>query len=257
VTTAELPQGYVRSDVAGVEIVGLHWAAAALAQAVQAHGTLFDWAAAQPVRHPLRGRGVTWATEIAAGIGDGDVTPVVVRHSQHGGALRALTGDLFARPTRAPIELSASVQLAARGVLTPEVVGYAVYPTLGALARSDVMTRRLPAGHDFPEAWAANTTPQVRDAIITAVAELLRALTKAGAHHPDLNVKNVYIAGDGAACLAYVLDVDRVVFDDGGDVAARNFARFARSARKWNDQHALGVGDDALVRLAALAWVST
>jgi hypothetical protein len=46
-----------------------------------------------------------------------------------------------------------------------------------------------------------------------------------------------------------------VTFGEKAEASARNFARFARSARKWNDIHGLRVGDDALVRLAALAWV--
>jgi len=33
--------------------------------------------------------------------------------------------------------------------------------------------------------------------------------------------------------------VDRVTFGDASQAAARNFARFARSARKWNDVHGL------------------
>jgi hypothetical protein len=91
--------------------------------------------------------------------------------------------------------------------------------------------------------------------MIDAVATLLRALSALGAQHADLNVKNVFIAVEGAATTAYVLDVDRVRFVDDGHAAARNFARFARSARKWNAERGLDLGDDALVRLATRAWV--
>jgi hypothetical protein len=129
-----------------------------------------------------------------------------------------------------------------------------VHPVAGVLARSDVMTRRLPAGHDFPAAWAADASPAARSAMLDAVAALLRALSRAGAHHPDLNLKNVYIATEEDATTAYVLDVDRVRFTQDREAAARNFARFARSARKWDAEHRLGIGDDALVRLAAHAW---
>lgn len=250
-----LPAGYLRGRRGAVRLVARAWAHDALMDALAAHGSLFRWAEAQPMREALQGRGVAWATALGAGAGTQPSTPVVVRHSRHGGLLAGVTGDVFVRPTRAPRELASAVRLAAAGVPTPEVIAFAVHPVAGLLARSDVMTRRLPEGRDFPDAWRADATPAARTAIIDAVAALLRTLTAAGAQHPDLNVKNVYVAGLGGVPTAYVLDVDRVSFAPDARVAARNFARFARSARKWNAEQGLGVGDDALVRLASLAWV--
>lgn len=254
-SAAALPPGYTRSTQHAAELVARDWARDALVAALATHGSLHRWAEAQPAREPLRGRGVAWAAILPAGAGTQASTPVVVRHTRHGGLFAPLTGDVFAKPTRAPRELATAVRLAAGGVPTPEVIAYAIHPVAGLLARSDVVTRRLPEGRDFPLAWSADASRAARDALIDAVATLLRALSTAGAQHPDLNVKNVYIAGEGATATAYVLDVDRVTFDADPQVAARNFARFARSARKWNAMHGLGVGDDALVRLAARAWV--
>jgi 3-deoxy-D-manno-octulosonic acid kinase len=238
-----------------VEIVAREWATDALVQALRAHGSLFAWAAAQPTRHELRGRGVAWATSLPAGADMQASTAVVVRHTRHGGLFAAVTGDLFPRPTRAPRELATAVRLAACGVPTPEVIAYAIHPVAGVLARSDMMTRRLPDGYDLPDAWRAAPSAAARNAVIDAVATLLRALSASGAQHADLNVKNVYIAGEGAATKAYALDVDRVRFVKDMEVAARNFARFARSARKWNAERGLDLGDDALIRLATRAWV--
>ncbi len=254
-STRALPPGYVRSAQGAVELVAREGALDALRAALTSHGTLYRWAESQPDREPLRGRGIAWATTLPSG--DSTPVPVVVRHTRHGGALAGLTGDVFLRPTRAPHELAMATRLAAAGVATPEIIGYAVHPVITTFARSDVMTRRLPLGKDFPAAWSASSAPEARQAIIAAVATLLRALSTAGAHHADINIKNVYIAGDGEARTAYALDVDRVSFGAGADAAARNFARFARSVRKWNELHQLGVGDDALVRLASLAWVET
>jgi 3-deoxy-D-manno-octulosonic acid kinase len=240
-----------------VEIVACDWATTALSQALQSHGSLFRWAAAQPIRHELRGRGVAWAVILPAGPAMQADTPVVVRHTQHGGAFAALTGDLFPLPTRAPRELATAVRLAERGVPTPEVIAYAIHPVAGVLARSDMMTRRLPDGFDLPDAWRAARSPAARDAMIDAVATLLRALSASGAQHADLNVKNIYVAGEGAATMAYVLDVDRVSFVKDAQVAARNFARFARSARKWHAARRLDFGDDALMRLATRSWADS
>jgi len=255
VSAGALPPGYVRGALRRVELVSRDWAAESLRRALGAHGSLYSWAATQADRTALRGRGIAWTATLAAGPEGTPVTPVVVRHTRHGGLFAGLTGDLFPLPTRAPRELAAAVRLAAGGVPTPEIIAYTVHPVAGFLARTDVMTRRLPDGRDFPEAWRAHQSPAAQDAVMEAVATLLRALAALGAQHPDLNVKNVYIAGEGAGATAYILDVDRMTFGEKAEASARNFARFARSARKWNDAHGLRVSDDALVRLAALAWV--
>ena len=235
-------------------LVARTWAFDTLVRSLAAHGSLTRWAETQRDRVALQGRAVVWATTLAASDDGTLLTPVVVRHSRHGGLFAGMTGDLFTRPTRAPRELANAVRLAAGGVATPEIIAYAVHTVGGLLARCDVMTRLLPAGRDFPAAWLTASSPAHRGAIIEAVAKLLRSLSALGAHHPDLNVKNIYIAGDGLAVTAFVLDVDRVRFTKDAQAAARNFARFARSARTWDAERSLGVGDDALVRLAALAW---
>src|SRR5438105_3647363 len=79
--------------------------------------------------------------------------------------------------------------------------------------------------------------------------------TASGAHHHDLNVKNVLFARSsrGGSPVAYVLDVDRVEFGRPGDsrVTERNLDRFMRSARKWRDLHGARVEEAELVRVAA------
>jgi hypothetical protein len=90
---------------------------------------------------------------------------------------------------------------------------------------------------------------------VVAVAALLRALVRAGARHPDLNAKNVYLSRADGAWTAYVLDVDRVRFGapDDGAVAVRNLTRLLRSLRKRRTQAALAITDDQLDRLRALS----
>ena len=174
----------------------------------------------------MQGRATAWATSLPTG------DEIVVRHSRHGGLLAPLTGDLFIMPTRAPYELAASVRLAAAGVPTAEVVAYAVYPALGRLARADVVTRLL-RGRALPEAWHATTTDDERWVLVEALRQLLGALRAAGAHHPDLNVRNVIVL-DSAAPSAAVLDVDRVLFGTPGDpaLAELNTRRLLRSMSK-------------------------
>jgi len=245
-----LQSGYVQLDVQGCQAVALDWAASAVAEILNTR-PLHEWAARQPLREEMRGRGVIYSADLPTT----PATPVVVRRNRHGGLLRGVTGEYFLTPTRAPLEVATSLRLAAGGIPTPEVVSYAIYPAAGIFARSDVMTRRLPDGDDFPAAWK-NAHRAERNSMLAAVARLLKALACAGAWHADLNLKNIYIAGTGTEQTAYLLDVDRVTFPEGRDIAGRNFKRLARSARKWRERWGLDFDEDSLSQLSALAEVN-
>jgi 3-deoxy-D-manno-octulosonic acid kinase len=244
-------QRYVAVAVPECQAVALAGAASAVGEALKS-STLHEWAARQPVRDEMRGRGVVYAVNLPTD----PVTPVVVRRNRHGGLLGRFTGEYFRFPTRAPLELATAVRLAAAGIPTPEIIAYAVYPAAGVFARSDVMTRRLPAGADVPAIWPQRTGKE-REPVLAAMARLLRALAVAGVRHEDLNLKNIYLAGSGAALTAYLLDVDRVVFYDADDVADLNFARLARSVRKWRNRWGLDFDEVSLRRLAVLAKETT
>lgn len=249
--------GYSHRTVNSTTLVARDWAWNTLADALHTHQTLYAWANAQHSREALEGRGIAWGTVIPAGTHGAAETAVVVRHSRHGGTFAPLTKDLFLHPTRAVHELDTAMRLAANGVPTPEVIGVAVYPHYGIFARSDVMTRRLPTGYDFPTAWRLHASAAARAAIIEAVAILLHKLLEAGAHHPDLNAKNIYVAGSDMSFTAYALDVDRVRFTVHARAAARNLARFTHSVRKWNVKRGLGVTDAEMARLNVLMWTKT
>lgn len=239
--------GYLRINTCGCRAVVLEKAASVVTE-ILCNGTLHEWASSAPVREEMRGRGVIYSVDLPTI----PPIPVVVRRNRHGGLLRVLTGEHFLVPTRAPVELATALRLAAAGIPTPEVIAYAIYPLAGIFARSDVMTRRLPAGEDVPVVWKTSGKAE-RESLLAAMAHLLNALAQAGAWHADLNLKNIYIAGSGADLTAYLLDVDRVTFPGGSDVATRNFSRLARSIRKWRTRWELDFDEAALARLAALA----
>ena len=238
---------YVAVDRPGCQAAALDCVASAVGAALDS-ADLHTWASRQPRRDEMHGRGIVYAVDLPTT----PPTPVVVRRNRHGGLLGRLTGEYFRLPTRAPLELATALRLAAAGIPTPEVIAYAVYPVLGVFARSDVMTRRLPEGNDAPAVWA-QCCGEEREPVLAAMARLLRALAVAGALHEDLNLKNIYLAGSGADMTAYLLDVDRVVFSDAPDVADRNFARLARSVRKWRSRWGLNFDEVSLRRLAILA----
>ena len=113
----------------------------------------------------------------------------------------------------------------------------------GSIRRADVATRLVPDARDLGDAIGA--VPD--DAWIDATAALLRALAAAGARHPDLNLKNVLLAADGA----WVLDVDVVALGTPPEAAARaNWARLERSLLKWRRERGLAIADAALAELA-------
>ncbi|MEA3246000.1 MAG: lipopolysaccharide kinase InaA family protein [Gemmatimonadota bacterium] len=230
---ADVPAGFRASAHGGARLVARDDAHDALAAALRT-GTLHAWAATQPGARALAGRQVAWAVRLVA-LGD-----VVVRHSRHGGLFARLTTDVFLAPSRAPRELAVSQRLLAAGVRTPPVVGYATYSAHGPFCRADVVTSLVP-GADLPAAWAAATDHRARNAIAAAVGSLVAAMARAGAVHPDLNVKNVLVGESAAGPAAWVLDVDRVTFPAvaEAEAAARNLARLERSVAKWQREHAL------------------
>jgi len=244
------PKGYFQVTVNGRYAVACTWAAPAIRNLITVR-TLHDWAAAQEDHDQLHGRGVNYGVMLPAGKEPEGATAVVVRRNRHGGMLGSITGEYFRLPTRAPRELSNSLRLMAAGVNTPEVIAYALYPAFLNLVRCDVITRRLPDGGDFPDMWA-KADASGRDVMLNGVAGLLKSLDRAGAWHADLNLKNIYIAAHGPDIVPYVLDVDCVSFPGDNGIAALNFNRLARSARKWRTKWGLDFDEKTLERLAAL-----
>lgn len=247
------PAGYVHYlTTRGADVVALAPLARVVREALT-FGTLYEFAERQHLERAdgarrLEGRGPVYAATLPDRI-----TRVVIRRARHGGLLARLTSDRFLSPTRAPHELSISCRLRDAGLRTPEVIAYALYPVAPLVVRSDVATREI-AGHDLGE--SLRNDPDSRPAVLEATAELLRSLTRVGAQHPDLNVKNVLLApAAGGAFVAWVLDVDRIRLRTAGDprVTADNVERLLRSARKWRARQGVQIGDDELARLAASA----
>lgn len=243
------PPGYTRFALRDAIVVARDDVADGIAEAMRDVRTLHCWAATVPGARAYHGRATVWGTRLPI-----SGMEIVVRHAQHGGALAALTGDLFLTPSRAPWELEVSLRLRAAGVMTPELVAYVLYPAGPGLCRVDVATRRLPDGGDFPAVWTG-ADASAREGMLAATATLVKALGAAGAHHADLNVKNVYLAGEGPSWRAYALDVDRVRFFPAGDHRARQLtlARLVRSMEKSRTQFGLSIDETTIATLTRLA----
>lgn len=236
-----LPAGFVRFAVGAATVVCAEYVADATRRALAAP-TLFDFAAHDPSRRELAGRGVAYAVTLPS-----DVERVVVRHNRHGGLLAPITGDVFLPPTRAPYELATSERLRRAGVATPTMLGYATYPAPLGLLRVDVMSREVTDSFDLSAVLLDDDRAR-RDEAWTATRRLLVSLAEIGARHHDLNVKNVLLRhGVRGGLEALVLDVDRVEFVHvSTDVARANLARLMRSARKWQTKRHAPITDAEL-----------
>jgi Lipopolysaccharide kinase (Kdo/WaaP) family len=240
-----VPSGYVAFAIGGVEVVSARVVAGSIRAALESgSATLYDYASRHKGARPLAGRGIAYAAPLPPP----DGARVVVRHNRHGGLFGPFTRDLFRAPTRAPLELEASVRLAAAGVPTPELLAYAVYPAPFGFRRADVATREVPDSFDL-SAVLTRADESLRARAWAAVADLLRRLAAAGARHHDLNVKNVLLRPSGDALEALALDVDRVTFER-DDVMTANVARLSRSARKWRERQGATLDESELAVLA-------
>ena len=247
---ASPPPGYAETRVGGAAAVALTSLVPVIAE-ILALGTLYDYAATHRDRRARAGRAPVFIVPLR-----GRERPVVVRHSWHGGVLAPITGDRFIAPTRAPYELAISLRLIALGVATPRIVAYAVYPAGPLMRRSDVVTDEIPDSADLAAVLSGASTVVTRDAAVRATEDLLAAIAQAGVRHPDLNLKNILIAGTGGgAAMAFLLDVDRVAIDPArARAAAANAARLTRSALKWRARHGAPITDAEIAsfRVAAL-----
>ncbi len=168
----------------------------------------------------------------------------------HGGMLAPLTGDRFLSPTRAPHELNVACWLRSVGVRTPEVAAYAIYPAGPLLRRSDVATVEIPEARDLGEYCQVGGSEL--DAALELTRELVESLSRAGAHHPDLNVKNVLIGKDDGREVAWVLDVDRIRRTGPREARSANVRRLVRSLSRRRARLAAPVTVEQVARIAAL-----
>ncbi|HEY4303275.1 MAG TPA: lipopolysaccharide kinase InaA family protein [Gemmatimonadaceae bacterium] len=248
--SADLPAGFVRFTVGTIEIVCADYVADAARKALEA-GSLYQYAANHPTMRALSGRHAVYAATLPH-----DVERVVVRRNHHGGMFGPVIGELFLYPTRAPHELETSERLRRAGVLTPTMLGYAIYPALPGLCRVDVMSREVVDSFDLSTVLMDSDLTRRLEAW-RATQQLVVSLNEIGARHHDLNVKNILLrhAPRGGGLEAFVLDVDRVEFVPvDGKAAAANAARLIRSAKKWQTDRGASISDAEIAEVSALLY---
>ena len=223
--------GYDRFKVGNARVIALQ-ACADEVRAAMKDGSLYDFARNHPEARLLMGRVPAYAIRLGPVAGD-----VVVRHATRGGMVAKVASDQYLPPTRGIVELLNSERLRKQGVRTPRLVAYVVYHAGLLLRRLDVATREVPHAYDLAEVFSSPLASEQKHEALAAISELIGSLTHAGAHHADLNLKNIVLSREGDVerrIRAYVLDVDRVRFNVPGDplIARANMQRLLRSLEK-------------------------
>lgn len=240
------PPGYARLVSARARGVVLESCRSAL-ETILANETIYDFAARQPEARKFRGRATVYAFQLPDGSAD-----AVVRRSMRGGALSGLNTDLFLLPTRGLRELIASLRLRSADVPTPEVIAFITYPAGPFFRRGDVITREI-EGADLASILVPGSSEEGRRGALEATAATIASLARIGAHHPDLNLRNILVGESNDAPLAWVLDVDRIRFHVPGDpmVLRANIDRLEGSLRKRRDLGEIAIGDAEMAALRA------
>lgn len=245
--------GYARVTGNGVRGLVVETSRAGL-ESILATDTLYDYAAKQPNARKFAGRVPAYAITLPDGGAD-----VVVRHSMRGGILARTGSDLFLPPTRGLRELINALRLRIAGIPTPEVVAFVTYRAGPVFRRGDVATSEIKDGHDLAVILREMPAGDHRRACLEAAGRLVGSLSAIGAHHPDLNIRNVLVTWDGDhGAKAHVLDVDRIRFHFPDDpmVARANVERLERSLRKLRAAGSIELSDDEIATMRAAAGVA-
>lgn len=231
-----LPGEYGRRSVGGVRLAVLDVADAWATNAVEAAGTLHEWAASQVDHRTFRGRGRVHSVPAPRPGPDGRAR-WAVRHYRRGGAVARHLGDRYLRfgwprPFR---EIVASTTARLRGVRTPAAVAGAVYPA-GLYYRCDLVTEVVPDAVTLADTVRDRSAPGGFPAAARVAGALVRELAQAGVHHVDMNAHNVLFEG-GAPGLCWVVDLDRARVLDHPSTSAEGdmLARLTRSIMKIGD----------------------
>lgn len=154
---------------------------------------------------PLKGRTTAWV------LADPE-RDWVVRHYVRGGAVAPLLEDRYLRlgsyrPVR---EAEVSDEVRARGVATPQVQAFVLYPA-GPFYRADIATARIPGATDLAAAslGPGRGAKSDREDAWRAAGRLLRATFGAGVVHGDLNLRNIVVSRTAGGRVAHLLDLDR------------------------------------------------
>jgi 3-deoxy-D-manno-octulosonic acid kinase len=156
---------------------------------------------------------------------------VVVRGYRRGGVMRLVNRQLYFGGNRAFDELRAAERARVGGVRTPLIVAAVERPARVAGYRAWLATELVPGGRNLVDWLADEADDERRGAALREGARQIALMHAAGVAHPDLNLRNLLVAGDKV----YLLDFDKAAGSAEPVAPARrerDLRRLARSARK-------------------------
>ncbi len=168
---------------------------------------------------------------------------MVLRHYWRGGLVARVSDDLHlftgVRRSRPWREVALLSELVTRGLPVPEPVGARLTPR-GPFYRADLLTRRIPHTRTFAD-WVRGEEGD-DPAVWAAVGRTIRRFHDAGAHHADLNVRNILLDQTNRV---WLIDWDK------GRIGGRDPARQGRILRRLRRSLAK---EAELEKVAATRW---
>ncbi len=169
------------------------------------------------------------------------ITPeetIIIRPYRRGGFVRHFIRDVYwDHPPRPFVELYCTEEAHRRGVPTVEVLGARVEWTMGVLYRGWLVTREASGFHTLWEWLQTEESSDLRQQMLTAVAQAVALMHKAGVAHADLNPTNILVNPAGDSPQVLLLDFDRArLFSQLVPAALReaNLRRFRRFFEKYD-----------------------
>lgn len=156
----------------------------------------------------------------------------VVRRFHRGGMMRHLNRDRYFLGHRAFDELRVMEHARGAGVRVPEPLAAAERPA--SPGYEALIATRLVSPAMALDEWL-HAHPDRRALVLPRAGEQIGRMHAAGIAHPDLNLRNLLIAGDAADPEVYLLDFDRAQLLPSAVPAARrtrDLKRLGRSASK-------------------------
>jgi len=174
---------------------------------------------------------------------------LVVRRYRRGGAVGRIVTETYVgtypRPFR---ELAITVEAAARGVPTTEVIAARVQGRF--VYGGEIATIELPGARPLLEALAEHTDDATRLRLVEIAGHAVGTMHRAGVHHVDLNLGNILAHPPYRGHEASVIDLDRARLSPGMVPEAsrrRSLQRLRRSLHKL-DADGRMVGDELVTR---------
>lgn len=230
-TPPRVPDGYGLVEATRRRALVWHEASSWAEERLRSDATLLDWAAQEPARSEMRGRGNVYVVPAPAQGPDGR-DRWVVRHYHRGGAMAAHMEDRYLRlgrlrPWR---ELAAVAEARARGVPTPAVVCGAAYLG-GHTYTADFVTELVADATTLADALHRYDGTRGWTEALARAATLVDVLAQAGVLHVDLNAHNILLR-EGEAAWVVDLDRARILAAPSRGAADRMRARLVRSILK-------------------------